>query len=103
MLHGKHWNIKPHDYIDALDNLGNALRQLRRHDEAAEVYRRVLQLKPESSVAHYNLGVILEAMGQLDDAIAAYRTALRLDPRTTRALTTISATPWPRRRSTTMR
>jgi Tfp pilus assembly protein PilF len=57
-------------------NLGLALAQQRRDDEALEVFRKVVA--PADALS--NLGFILLARGQKDDARAAYRKALLLDP-----------------------
>lgn len=62
------------------NNLGNALQNLGRFADAAESYRRALQLKPDFAVAHNNLGLVLQAMGQLDAALASYRRVSEIDP-----------------------
>jgi tetratricopeptide (TPR) repeat protein len=62
------------------NNLGNALGQHGRLDDAAASYRRALALKPDFAEAHNNLGYVLRGLGQLDDAVASYRRALRIKP-----------------------
>jgi len=62
------------------NNLGNALGQHGRLQDAAASYRRALALKPEFAEAHNNLGYVLRGLGQLDDALASYRRALRIKP-----------------------
>ncbi|MDB5400686.1 MAG: hypothetical protein JWQ55_2704 [Rhodopila sp.] len=61
-------------------NLGNALKQLGRLDQAAAAYRGALGLMPNFMEAHYNLGNTFREQGRLDDAVACYRKALALKP-----------------------
>ncbi len=62
-------------------NLGNALRQLGRFEEAATASRAALQRAPGLAAAHNNLGLSLAGMGQRAEAIDCYREALNHDPR----------------------
>ncbi len=50
------------DLADAYNNLGNALQQQKRHDEAIVFYERAIALRPEMADAHLNLGKALEAL-----------------------------------------
>jgi serine/threonine-protein kinase len=61
-------------------NLGNALHDLGKDNEAIACYRQDIELDPGYAAAHGNLGVVLSARGQLDEAIASYRRAIELDP-----------------------
>ncbi len=61
-------------------NLGVALHEEDRPDEAIAEYRKALALKSDGAFAHYNLGVALHDTGRLDEAIAEYRKALELKP-----------------------
>jgi|GEM_PF-2325077 tetratricopeptide (TPR) repeat protein len=76
--------FKP-DYAEAHNNLGVALHDLGRLDEAAASYRRALALKPDHVHLHYNLGVIYREQGRLKEAVAPYRRALTLKPDYTEA------------------
>lgn len=67
------------DYVPALGNLGNALKNLGRMDEASACYRRILEIAPNVALAHNDLGLIAQAQGQLPQAIEHYRRALDLD------------------------
>ncbi|HEY9714012.1 MAG TPA: tetratricopeptide repeat protein, partial [Chroococcales cyanobacterium] len=49
-------------------------------DEAAEQYRKALQLKPSSSAAHNNLALVLKDLGDFAAAEKEARFALRLKP-----------------------
>jgi predicted O-linked N-acetylglucosamine transferase (SPINDLY family) len=72
-------HVRP-DWPEALNNLGNALRELGRFDESLEVFRRGLRLRPDFATAHCNLGVALSDLGRLEEAIASFRSAISLHP-----------------------
>jgi tetratricopeptide (TPR) repeat protein len=59
-------------------NLGTALHDDGRLEEAAARYRRALEIAPDYVPALNNLGVTLRALGRTDDAIRAYGDGLRL-------------------------
>ncbi len=59
-------------------NLGTALYEAGRHDEAIARYRRALDVEPDYVPAFNNLGVTLRAAGRTDEAIRAYRDGLAL-------------------------
>ncbi len=61
-------------------NLGNALIDCGRSDEALAHYRRALELKPDYAEIYYNLGAALASRGQRDEAIAHYQKALEFKP-----------------------
>ncbi len=71
--------IRP-DTTAVLVNLGNALRSLKKLDEACDCYRRAIELDPTAAMPHSNLGSALAARGQLDEAIACLREAIKLGP-----------------------
>jgi tetratricopeptide (TPR) repeat protein len=73
-------------------NLGNALLDLGRLDDAAASYRRALLLKPDYAEAHNNLGAALRARGQLEDALASFQRALALKPDAAEAHSNLGAT-----------
>jgi len=62
------------------NNLGVALMDLGRADEAADAFRAAIALAPDTAAIHYNLGRALKAQGRLDDAVAAFRAATALMP-----------------------
>jgi protein O-mannosyl-transferase len=64
----------------AHNNLGIALVNRGRIDEAIVHYRKALELAPDYNEAHYNLGLALKDLGQFDEAIAEYEKALKLAP-----------------------
>ncbi len=59
-------------------NLGTALHEASRYDEAVEHYRKAAALQPDYAPAYNNLGVTLRAQGRVDDAIQAYQEGLKL-------------------------
>ncbi|MBU3936785.1 MAG: tetratricopeptide repeat protein [Proteobacteria bacterium] len=61
-------------------NLGNALKDLERFDEAIPCYGQALLLKPDYVDALNNLGTVLHNQGKFEEAISAYQEALRIAP-----------------------
>ncbi len=68
------------DYAEAHFNLGNALKQLKRLEEAAAAYERAARIRPDLAPAHHNLGSVLQSLERLDEAAAAYRRTLAIMP-----------------------
>jgi tetratricopeptide (TPR) repeat protein/mono/diheme cytochrome c family protein len=61
-------------------NLGAALQQKGKIEEAVVHFRRALQANPRSYLAHTNLGAALQELGQNEQAISHYLQALRIKP-----------------------
>ena len=70
---------EPDDYASH-NNLGNALLELGRVDEAVGHLRQATRIRPDLDDAHYNLGVALAGQGRQRDALECYREALRINP-----------------------
>ena len=68
------------DSWTAHTNLGAALADLGRPQEAITHYREALRLMPASAEAHNNLGNTLFQLGRPQEAIPHYRESLRLKP-----------------------
>jgi tetratricopeptide (TPR) repeat protein len=66
---------------DYLANLGNALRQCCRSEEALKVFDAAVQLKPDDADLWSKLAAVLASLERNADALLAYRHALKLDPR----------------------
>ena len=64
-----------------LYNLGLAHEKLGHLDEAADAYRRCVNLNPHHARAHNNLGMVLRKKRDLRAAAAAFRAAVAADPR----------------------
>jgi Flp pilus assembly protein TadD len=71
--------IQP-DYADAHNNLGNALLQKGRVDEALDHFHVAVELQPGDASARNNLGNALLSAGRLGEAIPQYEEALKLQP-----------------------
>jgi tetratricopeptide (TPR) repeat protein len=61
-------------------NLGNALRQEGRVDDAITHYEEALQIAPRDAETHNNLGIALSQKGREDDAITCFQKALEIQP-----------------------
>jgi tetratricopeptide (TPR) repeat protein len=61
-------------------NLGYALYQKGRAEEAITQYREALHINPANAKAHYNLGVALFHKGKVEEAISQYQEALHINP-----------------------
>jgi len=59
--------------------LGNALFDLQRYDEARIAYEAATKLSPEYGSAHCNLGLCLRFLGLVPQAIEEYRKAIAID------------------------
>jgi len=77
-------SVQPDDFL-ACANLGNALRDAGRLDEAEANYRHALQVKPDFPPAHNGLGVVLLDRGRHDEAANCFSRALELAPGLTAA------------------
>jgi tetratricopeptide (TPR) repeat protein len=69
----------------AHDNLGIALAQSGRLQEAIEQFQTTLRLNPNHVVAHNNLGIMLRRTGHLSEALQQYDLAVKIDPNYTEA------------------
>jgi tetratricopeptide (TPR) repeat protein len=59
-------------------NLGTALLEAGRTDEAERRYRRAIAMQPDYAPAYNNLGVALRAQGRVEEAIPVYEEGLRV-------------------------
>ncbi len=82
--------LKP-DLAGAHNNLGNALCEQGKPEEAEGSYRRALALQPNLASAHNNLGTVLYERDMSDAAITCYRKALALEPDYVEALCNLGA------------
>ena len=63
----------------AYNNLGIALRQQGKLEEAIASYNRAIELEP-NAILYNNLGNALSKQGKLEEAIASYNRAIELNP-----------------------
>lgn len=68
------------DWIDAHINLGVALYQLGKIDEARVEFQAAVQLDPLNGISRYNLGCVLEEQGEFTEAIDHLQRAARAMP-----------------------
>jgi tetratricopeptide (TPR) repeat protein len=66
--------------VVAHDNLGEALLQSRRMDEAIVQFRKALEIQPDNLLARTDLAAALYQKGQVNEAIAHFRKVLALRP-----------------------
>ena len=62
------------------NNLGVALASVGRVNEAYQMYRRSLQIKPDYATAHYNLGYTLAKNDHFKEGLVHLNESLRLEP-----------------------
>ncbi len=68
------------DSPEAQRNLGQALAEIGRFDEAIVLYQKALVLNPEDAEAHCGLANVLLCVSRADEAAAEYSKALELNP-----------------------
>ena len=64
----------------AHNNLGTALTDRGRFEEAIVHYRKALEIKPDHAQTLNNFGLAIAHFGRLDEAAAQYRKALKVEP-----------------------
>jgi tetratricopeptide (TPR) repeat protein len=67
-------------YAEECNNLGAALVQAGKLEDAISHYERALRIKPDYAEPHYNLGNALLQLGRTQEAIKHYEQALRIKP-----------------------
>jgi tetratricopeptide (TPR) repeat protein len=72
---------KPND-TDVLLQMAMVYTRIGTTEEAVRLYRRVLDIKPHASGAHYGLAYLLLGRGQRDEAVMHLRAFLARPPRT---------------------
>lgn len=66
-------------------NLGNALSEKGRTDEAIDHYKEAIRINPEYAPSYNNLANALANQGQYEDAIPYFHEAIRIDPESVEA------------------
>ncbi|HID22824.1 MAG TPA: tetratricopeptide repeat protein [Planctomycetaceae bacterium] len=66
------------NYVEALKVHASNLAAVGRFQESLEIDRRLVQLRPDDPVVHYNLGCSYAQLGQLNKALAAIERSLQL-------------------------
>jgi tetratricopeptide (TPR) repeat protein len=70
-------NVTRDNYL-AHNNLGVALLNQGKSNDAGKHFARALQIKRDYPAAHNNMGLALASQGKIDEAISYYRSALRI-------------------------
>jgi protein O-mannosyl-transferase len=73
------------DNAVAHNDLGQALFQKKRPDEAIVHFQKALQIKPDYAEAHHNFGNALLQTGRADEAMLQYQRALDVNPQDARS------------------
>jgi tetratricopeptide (TPR) repeat protein len=68
------------DYADAWADLGVALMQARRYNDADSALNRAISLQPQNHLYWYNYGTLLGRLGRLSEAEKAFERALSIRP-----------------------
>ena len=79
LLRIKRWRPK-RNLAEAWHARGNALNELKRHDEALAAYDKALALNPNFAGAWHGRGNALNELKRYDEALRAYEKALTLAP-----------------------
>ncbi len=66
------------DYVDALRVFGSLLIKKGHHQEGLEIDRRLVGLRPDDAVAHYNLACSYCLLRKHDQSLAALKKAFEL-------------------------
>jgi two-component system, chemotaxis family, chemotaxis protein CheY len=66
--------------VSVFNNYAIALRKADRYEESAAIYKRCLEITPDSGILHYNLGFLLTRLGKLTEAKKILQKALKLNP-----------------------
>jgi tetratricopeptide (TPR) repeat protein len=82
--------VTDNNYL-AHNNLGIALSDSGKREEAMAHYREAIRIKSNYENAHFNLGNHLSAQGRTDEAILCYQEALRLRPNYAKAHNNLAA------------
>jgi tetratricopeptide (TPR) repeat protein len=75
-----------HNLVPTWNNLGIALSNLGRHEEAIASFEEALNIQPDNHYAWNNRGVVLLKLGRLDEALTSFNKALVFNPYNTDAL-----------------
>ena len=91
-LSGRAIQLSPED-AEARSNLGLALHESGRLDEAIAVLGRAIALKPDLADAYGNLGRVFKDQGRIDLALTYLRTAVDRDPSSSKAASNLFVHP----------
>jgi tetratricopeptide (TPR) repeat protein len=67
-------------HLDTYRLLGKAYLEAKRHDQAVDIFQRVLVAAPEDFVSHVGMSIIADDQGRLDEAIWHMERAFEVQP-----------------------
>ena len=67
-------------YLDTYRLLGKAYLEAKRHDQAVDIFQRVLVSAPDDFVSHVGMSIIADDQGKLDEAIWHMERAFEVQP-----------------------
>ena len=67
--------------VDALRELAIQAAELKKFDEAVELWKKIITLQPDNASAYLNLGHAYVEFGKYEDALLASKKAIELDPK----------------------
>jgi Flp pilus assembly protein TadD len=71
--------LKRHpDYVDVLKVMGTLMTLKGRHREGLDIDRRLVRLRPDDALAHYNLACSFALLKRIDQALQALRKAIEM-------------------------
>jgi tetratricopeptide (TPR) repeat protein len=63
-----------------LVNVGNIYANMKKFDDATRLYKRAIELRENSLLAHHNLGLVYLLKGNLDSAEIRFKRGIQIDP-----------------------
>ncbi|MBF0381105.1 MAG: tetratricopeptide repeat protein [Magnetococcales bacterium] len=85
--------IKTHpNSIAAINLLGLIAQKINRHDQAANIFKRALNIDGNNAVLHYNLGISFYQLGNRVESVKALQKSLAINPKYIEAYSSIGNT-----------
>ena len=66
------------DNFDVLFELGNAYTTSGRYEEGLAIDRRLIRLRPDNPIVHYNLACSLSLLGEIDESLEELEASFKL-------------------------
>ena len=67
------------NFAEAFNNLGNAMKELKKFDESLKYLTKAIQIKSDYAEAYNNLGILFMASGQYEKAAESYKKAIKVN------------------------
>jgi tetratricopeptide (TPR) repeat protein len=72
--------------VGAIRELAIQAAELKKYDEAVELWKKIISLQPDNASAYMNLGHAYLQLGEYEDALRASKKAMELDPKMKEAI-----------------